>query len=327
MQDFNLVPWRIVRPNRKEKVLAAEPSGAHMRFTIPLLAALCIASAVPWANLRAQELSPLAQEYQKVLKESGQISNFRDAKTDEERKKAVETLEQFARRFVKLVETHPNDPLALEVLTQTVRAMNSTDSAIQMSWQTNKTSFPTRSKEDPTELVMSLLARDHMKSDQLWVACERMRYGTRNEYATFLRKVLKESPHHEVRGVACLALAQFLQSQAARLNLLAEQPELAKRYEAMLGKEYLEALRQKGHDGLTEEVEALLEQASSQYGEVTMPWGGTVGQQAETALFEIRHLAVGKEVADIEGKDQDCEPFKLSAYRGKVVLLYFWSEY
>ena len=41
----------------------------------------------------------------------------------------------------------------------------------------------------------------------------------------------------------------------------------------------------------------------------------------------MRHLAVGKEAADIEGKDQDGKQFKLSQYRGKVVLLYFWSEY
>jgi peroxiredoxin len=30
---------------------------------------------------------------------------------------------------------------------------------------------------------------------------------------------------------------------------------------------------------------------------------------------------------DIEGEDQDGVRFKLSDYRGKVVLLDFWSEY
>ena len=64
-----------------------------------------------------------------------------------------------------------------------------------------------------------------------------------------------------------------------------------------------------------------------QYGEVKMPWGGPVGEQAKAELFSIRHLGVGKQSADIDGKDQDGKPFKLSDYRGKVVLLYFWSEY
>src|SRR5262249_9995342 len=186
-----------------------------MRFTVPLLAVLGIAGAVRSADPGAEAPGTLAQEYQKVLKESGQVSpNFRDAKTDEERKKAVETTDQFARRFVKLAEKYPNDPFALEVLTQAVRAMNAQDSAIQMSWQTNKTAFPIRSKDDSTALAMALLVRDHIRSDKVEVVCERMRYGTRQEYGPFLRKVMKESPHHEVRGLACLSLAQFLYSHS-----------------------------------------------------------------------------------------------------------------
>jgi peroxiredoxin len=44
-------------------------------------------------------------------------------------------------------------------------------------------------------------------------------------------------------------------------------------------------------------------------------------------LFELRHLAVGKQAPDIEGQDQDGKQFKLSDYRGKVVLLDFWSHF
>src|SRR5215475_8353722 len=126
-----------------------------MRFTIPLLAVLGIANAVRSADPLAKDPDTLAEEYQSALKESGQTSpNFRDAKTDEERKKSVETMDKFARRFVKLAEKYPNDPLTLEVLTQAVRVMNSVDSAIQMSWQMNKTAFPIRSKDNVTELAM-----------------------------------------------------------------------------------------------------------------------------------------------------------------------------
>jgi hypothetical protein len=174
---------------------------------------------------------------------------------------------------------------------------------------------------------MALLVRDHIRNDKLGVVCERMRYGTRKKYATFLHKVMEESPHHEVRGLACLCLAQFLHSHLVKLDLFAERPELAKRYEALLGREYFDELRRKGHDGLTVEVETLLQQAISKYGEVKMPWGGPVGEQAKTDLFEMRHLAVGKEAPDIDGNDQDGKQLKLSHYRGKVVLLYFWSEY
>ena len=58
-----------------------------------------------------------------------------------------------------------------------------------------------------------------------------------------------------------------------------------------------------------------------------LPDGETVAEKAEPELFGLRHLSVGKVAPDIEGQDQDGVRFKLSDYRGKVVLLDFWSEY
>ena len=46
---------------------------------------------------------------------------------------------------------------------------------------------------------------------------------------------------------------------------------------------------------------------------------------ADDALFEIRHLQIGCEAPDILGKDIDGVEFKLSDYRGKVILLDFWG--
>ncbi len=48
-------------------------------------------------------------------------------------------------------------------------------------------------------------------------------------------------------------------------------------------------------------------------------------KQAKDALFEIEHLQVGCEAPDIAGKDVDGVDFKLSDYRGKVVLIDFWG--
>jgi len=47
--------------------------------------------------------------------------------------------------------------------------------------------------------------------------------------------------------------------------------------------------------------------------------------QAKDALFEIEHLQVGCTAPDIQGVDVEGVPFKLSDYRGKVVLLDFWG--
>jgi cytochrome oxidase Cu insertion factor (SCO1/SenC/PrrC family) len=55
--------------------------------------------------------------------------------------------------------------------------------------------------------------------------------------------------------------------------------------------------------------------------------GGTVADKAQLELDDILHLAVGKVAPDIEGQDQDGHQFKLSDYRGKVILLDFWHSH
>ena len=53
----------------------------------------------------------------------------------------------------------------------------------------------------------------------------------------------------------------------------------------------------------------------------------TLGKQASAALFEIHNLTVGKPAPEIEGSDLDKAAFKLSDYRGKIVLLDFWGNW
>lgn len=53
-------------------------------------------------------------------------------------------------------------------------------------------------------------------------------------------------------------------------------------------------------------------------------------EQKETAraeLFEMQNLAIGKVAPEIEGEDVDGKKFKLSDYRGKVVVIDFWGDW
>jgi len=43
--------------------------------------------------------------------------------------------------------------------------------------------------------------------------------------------------------------------------------------------------------------------------------------------FQVQHLAIGKESPEIEGEDADGEFFRLSDYRGSIVLLDFWGDW
>src|SRR5262249_36100863 len=108
--------------------------------------------------------------------------------------------------------------------------------------------------------------------------------------------------------------------------LCKEQPKLEKEFAGLFGKKYLTRLRRQNRATVVKEAESLLERAAKKYADVKTTWEGTVGEKAKAALFEVRHLSVGKEAPDIEAEDQDGKRFKLRDYRGKVVLLDFWSH-
>src|SRR5262249_16271927 len=156
-------------------------------------------------------------------------------------------------------------------LTQTIRVLNAVDSLTQTAWQTNKAAFPDENKDNSAEKAVAILLRDHMRSDKLGLVCERMRYGIRKEYGTFLHKVMEASPNKDVQGLACLSLAEFLRSHLQKLDLFKERPEFGDRYQRLLGKEYFEELQGKGHINLGMEIETLLEQAATKYPDVKMP--------------------------------------------------------
>jgi AhpC/TSA family len=259
-----------------------------------------------------------AEQYKALLKEYQEASSG-GALSDEERMNFVGRVyklrNKLAQQFVELAEKNPRDPIALDALIQAV-------------WQVNTTPWPVEvvGPDCAGTGAFALLLRDHVRSDKLGPVCQRISFGFCKEYETFLRTVLEKNPHRQVQGLACLGLAHFLGSRLQRLDLIKEQPELAREFKDLFGKDYLEELQRQGRARAGEEAEALFERAAQEYGDVKIPDGGTVGEKARAELFEIRHLRVGKEAPDIEGEDQDGKRFKLSDYRGKVVLLDFWHQ-
>jgi hypothetical protein len=259
-----------------------------------------------------------AEQYKSLLKEYDLVSSSGVPLTDAERLKFIGQVYKhrnaLALKFLELAKKNPDDPIAL-------------DAVIRAVWQVNTTPWPVELVGDDTARgkAFELIQRDHIRSDRLGPLCQRVSYGFCQEYETFLRSVLEKNPHKNVRATACLSLAHFLNSRRQRLDLCKEQPDLAKEFAGLYGKEYLTKLQRQDRAQATREVEAVFEQAAGQYGHVKLPAGDTVAERAQAELFEIRNLSVGKVAADIQGEDQDGKRFKLSDYRGKAVLLDFWS--
>lgn len=55
--------------------------------------------------------------------------------------------------------------------------------------------------------------------------------------------------------------------------------------------------------------------------------GQKIAERAKGSLYELENLRVGQVAGEIEGEDQEGVPFKLSDYRGKVVVLDFWGDW
>jgi hypothetical protein len=260
-----------------------------------------------------------AEQYRALLKEYDRASSSGVPLTDAERLKFIgqsyKHRNAIALKFLKLAEDHPTDPIALDALMRAV-------------WQVNGTPWPVElvGEDSARARAFKLILRDHIRSDKLGPLCERVSYGFCEEYETFLRTALEKNPHKNVQGMACLSLGHFLIHRLQHLDLCKEQPKLEKEFAGLCGKKYLAGLRRQNRAMVMKEAESLLERAAKKYPDVKTTWGDTVGEKTKAALHEIRHLSVGKEAPDIEAEDQDGKRFKLRDYRGKVVLLDFWSH-
>ncbi len=70
----------------------------------------------------------------------------------------------------------------------------------------------------------------------------------------------------------------------------------------------------------------LLERVVAEYGDVAYR-AGTYGKEAEGCLFELDHLQIGMVAPDFETLDENGAQWKLSDYRGKVVIVDFWGNW
>jgi peroxiredoxin len=149
----------------------------------------------------------------------------------------------------------------------------------------------------PADKAVQLILKDHAASDRIVPIVRLLAEQDLPIGEGPLRAVLRTNPHRDVQAHACVSLASVLKGRA----------DASPREQAAQ---------------LTGEAEALFEQVTTKYADVK-----EAAEQAERELFEIRHLAVGKAMPDIQGTDGDGKGLKLSDYRGKVVVLDFWATW
>jgi hypothetical protein len=175
--------------------------------------------------------------------------------------------------------------------------------AVEQLEKADTASLAVQGKRYARQFADNYLGR--IQPDRLAQLCQALSYSTDEVSENLMRTFLKKDSRHEVQGLASLTLARVLKR---RLDTTS-------------------AGGQANAAQVRAESEQLLRRASDQFGDVKVASGGTVGDKARLELDDLLHLAVSKIAPDIEGQDQDGKPFKLSDYRGKVVLLDFWHNY
>ncbi|MBI4660244.1 MAG: redoxin domain-containing protein [Verrucomicrobia bacterium] len=141
------------------------------------------------------------------------------------------------------------------------------------------------------EKALATLLAKHLNSEKLGPVCQALQYSPLPNAERTLRQIMEKNPHRDVQGLACFALAQVLRRNSSQ------------------------------------ESERFLDLTIEKYGEVRTYRDKKLAELAEANLFELRELGIGKVAPDIEGEDVDGQRFKLSDYRGKVVVIDFWGDW
>ncbi len=289
------------------------------RAPLAFLALLAFAPALPAWNKDdkpppAQQYQALVDEYDAAMKEYQKAA--REAKTPQDRQKVFQEKyprpDQFALRFLAFAKKHPKDPAAADASIWIITHMG----AVRIN------------QKSPQSEARKILLRDHIQSEKMASLCQTLAHFEDKDSQQILRDVLEKSKDRPARAQASLALAQQAESRMRLAQQFKEKPESAVNYVEIMGRQTVTAIVKAGPEKLKKEAVALFERTAKEFADVSDPDGGTVGERATDQLDAMLHpIAVGKPAPDIVGEDIDRTKFKLSDYRGKVVLLDFWGHW
>lgn len=243
----------------------------------------------PTPQTPKQELDVLKEQYGSAY--GAYTSRLRNAQTVAEKNKArakAPRFAEFAERFFQMADKHRGNGTAVEAL----------------SWLLEQTAPQATVWAAIRRRALEALKRDHLQKPEMAQLCQTLSESPASDCDELLRAVLAKHAQDDVRGLAAYALAQSLLQQA-------------------------ETAQQNG----SSQAANLFQAAEKQLNEVIKAYGSvpsgtsSLGEVAKDKLYALRHLSIGRQAREIEGRDLDGKTMKLSDYRGKVVVLDFWADW
>ncbi len=306
------------------------------------LLALSTWSLPAWALQEKTEQDPAAQEPadppEQPLEELWTVSSFDELDADAAAKKLDELTAEFERRSMeinrKLRQAKPEERAAMREQMPNPQKLVPLMQAIAEKYPETDAEFA----------GLFWVAQRNMGTPEFDAAFDTLlaHHGANPKLASLVTLISRQRPSpaidarfqsilenpnagKELRGVTAYTQLSYRKRLAGVRDML-NNPEQLAQIQASLGEEGVEYLKSIEPEP-EEQLLAKLEKLASEYADVEVRPGKTLGAMLEAEIFEIKFLSIGKTAPDIDGEDIDGVAFKLSDYRGKVVVVDFWGDW
>ncbi len=241
-----------------------------------------------------QRFEAIAKDYNQAMSEFAAQLSRATTPSQKRRAKAQEPkLEAYADRCIQLAEQYSDSTAALEALSWVLRQTASD----------NDTSLSDNVRQRRVR-ALEVLQRDHCQRDDLTDVCLSLARSADPACDRVLQHLAVNHRRDKMRAVACYSLGLSLSRQA----------------------ENCPASERTRSGSLARRAEEYFDQVIRQFPNITLG-SSPLEEMARKKLHQVKYLAVGRVAQEIAGVDLQGQPFKLSEYRGKVVVLDFWANW
>ena len=286
---------------KTEAAIAKETAKAESRKTTPVSNEAN--ENVDAEQLAAKELEATNSEYAAAI-----------TKLNEE----IEKLASDAEKQALFQKKNP-EPAYTARLFALLKKYPSTDSAFTAG-MTIILEYPTN-KEFPATMDLIL---DHHGSRVEWqkIAGGYLELVPSLQVENWMRKMIKHAANDAVKVQMTYLLYRYFDQFPTFASTIEYNPQIKKRF-SKDQIDYIYNRKQAVRDGMLVSLKELKEK----YSDVVAQGNRKVKDVIDGPIFELEHLQVGSIAPDIVGKDFDGIEFRLSDYRGKVVMLDFWGQW
>jgi thiol-disulfide isomerase/thioredoxin len=249
-----------------------------------------------------QEFEAAEKKFAAEVQEKVQAAQkaIQEAKTAEEKEAAQKKMpvvkytdnpaSKYSPRFLALAQKYPADSVAYDAL---VLALKTTGPQV---------------KDGPWTAVVELLRKKYVSKPEIKEVVRILSAAPQEAGIKLIRDVIAKNPDHKLQAQACKSLVGLHELTARFAEQIQSNETVRKRVEEQLSKEYVAELISQGGKA-KDQIDELRKLLREKYSDV------------------FPDLSIGQPAPEVVSHDLDGKEVKLSALKGKVVVLDIWATW